>query len=91
LPQQISVPKPKGDSMTRVLLNDSRPNSVASSNFDFIFNSVVESEGENGTDEQFLETEVSLNECKVLIENHLNMLQVATKRLDEKGKSGWEC
>ena len=58
-----------------------------SSNFDFIFNSVVEdSEGGNNVEEAYLEQEFSLNECKVLIENNLNSIHLSTKRLEEKGK-----
>lgn len=61
-----------------------------SSNFDFIFNSVVEdSEGGNNVEEAYLEQEFSLNECKVLIENNLNSIHLSTKRLEEKGNQIW--
>jgi hypothetical protein len=63
--------------------NGNRPDS---SNFDFIFNSVVDdSEAGNNVEEQFLEQEFTLNECKVLIENCLNSIHMSTKRLEDKG------
>ena len=69
--------------MTGAVENNSR-NDLSASDYDFIYDGVTEIEGGNG--EQFNETQLSLNECKVLIENSLNNLQLTSKRLEEKGK-----